>query len=236
MMILQKLTKVTQFLLIGNLLGISVAVTAQDTARVLTLVYPFIGEQASFEKFQGAMGRQLGTIGEQLCDKLNNNDDAFGCVDARTEAGEELINFGGLKIQKATYEPGTVSLSSNEQYAKWTDPPDTLQVWEGEINVTDTQTLAKTKAYLGRLKGKLPLSIEFSHPITIENNAAAKNSLMALTLYILAMDARRQGFTDSVVISILSEAKSRSQDLDLDISENELLVIAIDKTIQEILQ
>lgn len=213
--------------------GVPVLAAADEDARLLTLVYPYNGDEASFEKFRGAMGRQLGTLGEDLCGLLDVGDDAIGCVGARTADNRSLINFGGLKIRNAEYGPGVVSLSANERAEKWLNPPDTLQIWEGGIEATNASPVALTTAFLGKRKGKLPVSITLRHPISIENNAAAKNSHMALTLYVFALDVRKQGFEENVVMKILAEARSRALDLDSSVEANRRLLEAIDASLAE---
>ena len=213
--------------------GIPVIATADDDARLLTLVYPYNGDVASFQKFRGAMGRQLGTLGEQLCGQLNVDEDAMGCFGARTADNKSLINFGGLQIRNAEYGPGVVALSGNERAQKWLNPPDTLQIWEGEIEATNASPVALTTAFLGKRKGELPVSIALRHPISIENNAAAKNSHMALTLYVFALDVRKQGFEEHVVVKILTEARSRALDLDSSVDANRKLMEAIDASLAE---
>ncbi|VAV85114.1 hypothetical protein MNBD_DELTA01-217 [hydrothermal vent metagenome] len=188
-------------LVIALSLFIFTDVGAEDPPRLSIEIFKYNGleddtREKKFKTFVEIIHDKISRLSEEIeykYDGINQLNDLALNIVKDADSGEH-----------APFE-GT----GNDLYDHW-NSSNALEVFIGRLRVQDSNYSVRSKVFLGDLKGALESkTVAIDLPISDEEFDTTRDSHSIITLYALAIDAKRRGQPDQEVLSLLSEAYSR---------------------------
>ncbi len=204
---------------------ISTGAFAQDPPRLSIEIFKYSGleDDTSEKKFK--------TFVEIIRDKISRLSEE---IESKYSAYNQLNDLALNIVKDAdSGEHAAFEGTSNDLYNHW-NSSNALEIFLGRLRVQDSTYSVRSKVFLGDLKGALESkTVDIDLLISDEEFDTTKDSHSIITLYALAIDAKRRGQPDEEVLSLLSEAYSRLPEF-LEITALIDIETAIKKTIEDI--
>jgi hypothetical protein len=151
--------------------------------------------------------------------------------------GDNFNYFGQLKtsivLDEKTGKPKIFEGNMQELDEHW-KKSGALGVLNGRLRLQDKIITVRSNVFLGELKGELASPIiTLDMPITDDEFDSTRDSHSLVTLYAMAMDAKKRGRPPYEILSILSEANAIAKDFKKDMPGIQTLQSAINKSLDE---
>jgi hypothetical protein len=159
---------------------------AQDQPRTRIMVVRYIGNQEQFQSFRGIIEKKIDTL--------------------KGDFPSQYIYTQDIHLEDVEKKPSDIE-------GFWRETG-SLAVLSGMVFPQNQKSYVKSTFYLYDLKGNLGSdSVTLDLVIEPEEYGATQDTHSIVTLYALAMDAKRLGYTSDVVSRFLSRAYEISSSL-----------------------
>lgn len=199
---------------------------AQGVPRLIISIYKYSGihtkkQENEFDAFKEIIQAKILKLSQEIGSEGTSLDYVSGLMPSLVSdlKSNENLPFTG---------------SRKDLYDYWYSSG-ALEVLLGRIRSTGSTFSVRSEVFLGDLKGDLKKdSVTLDLPISDEQFDTTRDSHTIVTLYALAMDAKKRNRPGNEVLAFLSEANARLPDLPAEMPGVLELKKAIETTIKQI--
>lgn len=190
---------------------------AEDGPRAKIHMFKYYGAEAGEQ--------QVGVFKNVLKTKI------ITMIEELTNVGQNFDYLNDLKFLPIEKDLP----SSPREISKFWEESHSLQLLSGTIHSKDNVVTVNSSVYLGDLKGSLSKRlIEIEMSISPNHFRSNHDSHSLMTLYALAMDAKRLNLPSEMVALYLGKAHAIVQDLNAELPEVKSLKDAVEKALEEL--